>query len=62
MVILFRCNEENLIMFLKTEMRPMVGDLVLIKDKEYVVTRVAWFLEDSPGQSGLVTYIKRKEI
>lgn len=41
MVILFRCTEENLAMFLETEARPMVGDSVLIEDKEYVVTRMA---------------------
>ena len=58
MIIAFKCSEENLVVYLESEVRPMVGDSILIKDKEYTVTKVIWALLDLPAQSGLVAYIK----
>lgn len=61
MLVWFKCEEENMMVNLETDTKPTVGDSILLKRKEYLVTKVLWCLEEPPAQSGLLITIKERE-
>lgn len=53
MMIYFYDKRNNLLASLKADARPIVGDGIVIDEKEYGVVEVTWYLEKAPAQSGL---------
>lgn len=61
MLIMFKCPEENLTDIKISEIRPMVGDSIVIGVKEYTVKKVLLCLEKYPKSSELIITIKANE-
>lgn len=57
-IIWFECKSENIIVSLETDFRPVVGDSVQLKGKNYKVYEVKWFLEKKPEQCCVIAYIE----
>lgn len=61
MRVWFECKEDNVLIGLDTDTKPSVGDSLLVKNTKYDITEVLWLLEEYPGQSGIIVYMKRRE-
>lgn len=57
-IIWFECKKENLIISVESDFRPIVGDSVLLKGKNYNVYEVKWVLEQKPAQCCVIVYIE----
>lgn len=60
-IIWFECKSENIIVSLETDLRPVVGDNVLLNGKNYKVYEVKWIMDQKPGQCGIIAYIEQKK-
>lgn len=60
MIVWFMCEEEGLMVSLETDIRPMIGDIIHIKENDYIVNKVVWCLTEPPAPSRLFIHIKRQ--
>lgn len=59
MKIWFNYEEnDSIIAYIESDLRPVVGDTIWVNKKEYIVKRVVWCLEKPPGQSAILVYVK----
>ena len=40
MIVWFMCEEEGLMVSLETDIRPMIGDIIHIKENDYIVNKL----------------------
>ena len=61
LLVQLKCEEDNLVVNLEVGVKPTIGDTIHVKGKSYIVDKVIWCIEEFPGQSGILAYIKREK-
>nr|DAD82845.1 MAG TPA: hypothetical protein [Siphoviridae sp. ctXZx16] len=61
LLVQLKCEEDNLVVNLEVGVKPTIGDTIHVRGKSYIVDKVIWCIEEFPGQSGILAYIKREK-